>query len=120
MHLHGHDFFILAQGTNSTWNGKTDNFNWLNPIRRDTATLPELGWMIIAFKTDNPGAWLMHCHVPFHISAGFGMQFLESPDKIWAGKSAKEMQQHRQGCSTWTAFEKKYFSDGFAHDDSGL
>jgi FtsP/CotA-like multicopper oxidase with cupredoxin domain len=25
--------------------------------------LPPGGWLVIAFQTNNPGAWLMHCHI---------------------------------------------------------
>jgi hypothetical protein len=25
--------------------------------------LPGGGWLVIGFITDNPGAWLMHCHI---------------------------------------------------------
>lgn len=32
--------------------------NGNNPVRRDVAMLPAAGWMLLAFKTDNPGAWL--------------------------------------------------------------
>jgi FtsP/CotA-like multicopper oxidase with cupredoxin domain len=34
-----------------------------NPTRRDTTMLPAWGWVVVAFKTGNPGAWLFHCHV---------------------------------------------------------
>jgi FtsP/CotA-like multicopper oxidase with cupredoxin domain len=27
------------------------------------AMLPGGGWLVIGFITDNPGAWLMHCHI---------------------------------------------------------
>jgi FtsP/CotA-like multicopper oxidase with cupredoxin domain len=37
--------------------------NFDNPPRRDVAMLPANGWMVIAFQADNPGAWLLHCHV---------------------------------------------------------
>lgn len=30
-----------------------------NPIRRDTATLPAGGYLVLAFESDNPGAWLV-------------------------------------------------------------
>ena len=39
------------------------NLVYNNPTRRDTALLPGGGWLAIAFPTDNPGAWLMHCHI---------------------------------------------------------
>jgi FtsP/CotA-like multicopper oxidase with cupredoxin domain len=60
IHLHGHDFYILAQGSGDF---SDDMVNLSNPPRRDTAMLPGQGYLAIAFKTDNPGAWLMHCHI---------------------------------------------------------
>jgi FtsP/CotA-like multicopper oxidase with cupredoxin domain len=68
IHLHGHDFLILGTGK-GTYTNQPLNLN--NPPRRDTANMPAAGWLVIAFETDNPGAWLMHCHIgrfsiPFH------------------------------------------------------
>lgn len=34
-----------------------------NPTRRDVAMLPADGWLVLAFEANNPGAWLMHCHI---------------------------------------------------------
>lgn len=62
MHLHGHDFVILASG-NHTFDPKKDVLNLDNPTRRDVALLPVNGFLLIAFQTDNPGTWLMHCHI---------------------------------------------------------
>lgn len=61
MHLHGHDMYILGTGTGNYTN--TTALNFQNPPRRDVATLPAGGWMVLAFVTDNPGAWLMHWYV---------------------------------------------------------
>jgi hypothetical protein len=61
IHLHGHDFFVLAQGSGSYSSDVTLTLS--NPPRRDTAMLPASGYLVIAFETDNPGAWLMHCHI---------------------------------------------------------
>jgi len=58
IHLHGHDFFILGTGSgifSTTTSISTLNFN--NPPRRDTTFLPGGGWVVLAFPTDNPGAW---------------------------------------------------------------
>ena len=64
MHLHGHDFVILAQST-APYNITTsiNTFKFDNPPRRDVALLPRGGYLAIAFKPDNPGVWLMHCHI---------------------------------------------------------
>lgn len=32
--------------------------------------LPGGGFLAIAFKPDNPGAWLLHCHIAWHASSG--------------------------------------------------
>ena len=40
------------------------------------------GYTVIAFETDNPGAWLMHCHIAWHVEGGLAMQFLERPQDI--------------------------------------
>jgi FtsP/CotA-like multicopper oxidase with cupredoxin domain len=58
IHLHGHDFFVIGQGS-GTYSESSANLNWNNPVRRDTATLPAGGWLAIAFSSNNPGAWLM-------------------------------------------------------------
>ena len=56
--------------------------NFTNPPRRDVAQLPGGGWLVIAYQTDNPGAWLMHCHIAFHVGNGLGVQFLERKSSI--------------------------------------
>ena len=62
IHLHGHDFVILASG-NHTFDPAKDKLNFDNPPRRDVALLPVTGFLLIAFQIDNPGTWLMHCHI---------------------------------------------------------
>ena len=64
IHLHGHDFVILAQST-APYNVSTsiESFNFNNPPRRDVALLPLGGYLAIAFRPDNPGLWLLHCHI---------------------------------------------------------
>lgn len=55
IHLHGHDFFVLGQGT-STFTG-SETLNWATPPRRDTATVYGGGWLAIAFQSNNPGTF---------------------------------------------------------------
>lgn len=65
IHLHGHDFFILGAQEGAIFDTTTSvtTLNFNNPPRRDVAMLPQRGYLVIAFPTDNPGAWLMHCHI---------------------------------------------------------
>lgn len=60
IHLHGHDFFILAAEEAASYDSSV-TLNLNNPPRRDVANLPSAGYLVIAFYTDNPGAWLVSC-----------------------------------------------------------
>ncbi|USP73626.1 hypothetical protein yc1106_00900 [Curvularia clavata] len=112
IHLHGHDFFVLAQGSGSYSSDITLKLD--NPPRRDTAMLPASGYLVLAFETDNPGAWLMHCHIGWHTSEGFALQFVEQYDSI---ANLTDSDQVRDGCSTWASFQE---SADIEQDDSGV
>ncbi|KAJ5658582.1 CAZyme family AA1 [Penicillium longicatenatum] len=110
IHLHGHDFFVLAQGTNP-WDGTT---LISNPPRRDTAMLYSSGYLLIAFETDNPGAWLMHCHIGWHTSEGFALQFVEQYDKI---HNLIDYPSLNQNCQAWNRYDNAF---GIEQEDSGI
>ncbi|KAM3416999.1 hypothetical protein BST61_g8582 [Cercospora zeina] len=85
IHLHGHDFAVLDQcvpDESQECDILKANLTTTNPPRRDVAFLPDGGYLIIAFKADNPGAWIMHCHIAFHASMGLAAQILENV-KLW-------------------------------------
>ncbi|TAQ91365.1 hypothetical protein B7494_g287 [Chlorociboria aeruginascens] len=87
IHLHGHDFVILQQSDKPYWDPLV-NLKKDNPPRRDVALLPSNGFLIIAFKADNPGAWLLHCHINWHSSSGLGLQVLERQSNIKLSQSS--------------------------------
>ena len=60
IHLHGHHFTVLSRG------GVPD------PHRdvRDTVLTEPRETVEIAFRADNPGRWLVHCHMLEHQAAG--------------------------------------------------
>ena len=39
-------------------------------IRKDTIILPGLSYIVVHFKSTNPGMWLLHCHMLIHTSEG--------------------------------------------------
>jgi hypothetical protein len=80
MHLHGHKFWVLAQGHGYFPGYEYLNLDFSNPLRRDTATLEGYGWMLLRFVTDNPGIWAFHCHLAWHNEAGLLMQILSQPE----------------------------------------
>lgn len=62
IHLHGHDFAILAQVPVGDYDKHPVKLELDNPMRRDVALLPGGGYLVIAFKTTNPGVSLhLHC-----------------------------------------------------------
>lgn len=103
IHLHGHDFYVLGAGTGIYDNSQT--LNYQNPPRCDVAMLPTNGYLVLAFITDNPGAWLMHCHVAWHVDLGFGAQFLEQKDKI--APLLNQATGWNTQCSSWDNYEDK-------------
>ncbi len=84
IHLHGHYFRVLGSMANSTFPtnmtvaevastmaglpiGMALQLTDLAPMR-DSAHLPEGGWLALRFIADNPGVWLLHCHINSHLS----------------------------------------------------
>ncbi|KAE8348998.1 multicopper oxidase-domain-containing protein [Aspergillus coremiiformis] len=114
IHFHGHDFWILAQ-KNTSWDGSSTSFQTTNPVRRDTAVLPAHGYLALAFQLDNPGAWLVHCHIAWHSSMGLALEFVESQDSISVRRG--HWKTLDQTCQTWSAWSK---GAPYLQDDSGI
>ncbi|RMZ76593.1 hypothetical protein DV737_g4735, partial [Chaetothyriales sp. CBS 132003] len=112
IHLHGFDFFILAQGSGTYSSNTTLNLD--NPPRRDTAMLPASGYLVLAFETDNPGAWLMHCHIGWHTSEGFALQFVVRQSEI---QDLIDYDSLNSTCSAWSSYAT---AESIEQDDSGV
>ncbi|RHZ88476.1 hypothetical protein Glove_22g130 [Diversispora epigaea] len=80
-HLHGHVFWILGWGEKDE-KLVYEKLNTLNPIQRDTSTIPAEGWIALRFIANNPGVWACHCHMEWHLGAGLLVQFVELPEII--------------------------------------
>ncbi|GKT46292.1 laccase ARB_05828 [Colletotrichum spaethianum] len=110
IHLHGHDFAIVQQENNKVWNPKDPNIfrpNKNNPPRRDVVLLPENGFAVIAFKTDNPGVWLMHCHIADHASTGLSLQIMErqtAANDIWPPGNSSALDKAHTLCASWNSW----------------
>ncbi|OJD15165.1 hypothetical protein AJ78_04560 [Emergomyces pasteurianus Ep9510] len=86
-HLHGHDFFILTVHASSRGWGSYNPFNphqqhqQYRPsskdldtaLLRDTVQIPRRGHAVLRFRADNPGIWLFHCHILWHLASGMAM-----------------------------------------------
>jgi FtsP/CotA-like multicopper oxidase with cupredoxin domain len=65
IHLHGHTFRVLSR------NGKA----LAAPPLTDTVLLAQQETAEIAFVADNPGDWMLHCHILEHQESGMGAVF---------------------------------------------
>ncbi|MEQ1717164.1 MAG: multicopper oxidase family protein [Hyphomicrobium sp.] len=59
IHLHGHTFEVLSS-----------NLRKLPPHRADTVLLVPKERVEVAFVADNPGRWMLHCHILEHQETG--------------------------------------------------
>ncbi|KAL3421006.1 multicopper oxidase [Phlyctema vagabunda] len=121
IHVHGHDIAILDSGT-TEFNPNTANLTLVNPPRRDVALLPVDGYLIIAFQINNPGAWLMHCHIAWHASGGLALQFIEKPNELVRSfKKSGILEQYAESCTNWGAYYTVFNKNNHAEqDDSGI
>ena len=51
-------------------------------VRKDTVMVPAGGYVVINFISDNPGWWLLHCHVEIHQLQGMTLIVNELPEKL--------------------------------------
>ncbi|KAK0205899.1 laccase lcc5 [Desarmillaria ectypa] len=71
LHLHGHNFDVVRVAG-------SDTYNYDNPVRRDVVSLGTSGDNVtIRWTTDNPGPWIFHCHIDWHLELGFAIVFAE-------------------------------------------
>ncbi|KAK8561706.1 hypothetical protein V6N12_048770 [Hibiscus sabdariffa] len=76
MHIHGLNFHVLAQGFGNYNPAEHRNiFNLVDPQIRNTIGVPVGGWAVIRFRVNNPGVWIMHCHLDAHLSYGLATVF---------------------------------------------
>ncbi|PGH00992.1 hypothetical protein AJ79_08056 [Helicocarpus griseus UAMH5409] len=86
-HLHGHSFFVLTVHSSSLGWGSYNPFNphqrhqqfrpssndLAKAVLRDTVQIPRRGHAVLRFRADNPGIWLFHCHILWHLASGMAM-----------------------------------------------
>ncbi|KAK9579468.1 hypothetical protein V6Z90_007526 [Aspergillus fumigatus] len=120
MHLHGHDFAILAQGRGEFDPSIVPKLD--NPPRRDVVNVDTGSYVWIAFQVNNPGAWLLHCHIAFHVSSGLSLQFIEQPKKVKPlMEAAGVLGEFHDRCAKWTEYyDSVNIPDNHTIDDSGI
>jgi FtsP/CotA-like multicopper oxidase with cupredoxin domain len=80
MHLHGHHFLVLTR------NGKA-----VSPWSTDTLEMLPHERYSVAFRANNPGLWMLHCHNLDHAANGLTMHLMYAgvTTPYRAGKSAQ-------------------------------
>ncbi|KAI4232458.1 MAG: hypothetical protein LQ349_004994 [Xanthoria aureola] len=117
MHLHGHNFFVLAEGQGE-WDGKITNYP--STTRRDVQIVQGSkdkdtpGYLVLQYDTDNPGVWPFHCHIAWHVSAGLYVNLMEQPELI---KKKTIPQTIVQTCRDWSEYSGREVVEQI---DSGL
>ncbi|KAI0078085.1 laccase A [Panus rudis PR-1116 ss-1] len=77
-HLHGHTFFVVRSAGQTT-------YNYDDPIARDVVSTGTAGDNVtIRFETDNAGPWFLHCHIDWHLDAGFAVVMAEGINQTQA------------------------------------
>jgi len=82
-HIHGHKVQIVGRAENYTSSDPTLNppivEGQANPIRRDTVQVPAGASVTLRVTADNPGTWIFHCHIEWHLFAGLALVLIEAP-----------------------------------------
>ncbi|KAG0147500.1 hypothetical protein CROQUDRAFT_61647 [Cronartium quercuum f. sp. fusiforme G11] len=101
-HLHGVDSHIIGRGQGVLTEAASRNltYNINNPTRRDTYVIGGGTHAIIRVYCNNPGIWIIHCHLGWHLAAGFAGVFVMQPSVL---ATFQEPRANRALCSGITA-----------------
>ncbi|KAM0323902.1 hypothetical protein ACHAQA_008483 [Verticillium albo-atrum] len=80
-HLHGHNFQVVYRSPPDAGVYIDDDANVppAFPMRRDTVFAEPNGNFVLRFRADNPGVWLFHCHIEWHMDQGLVATIVEAP-----------------------------------------
>lgn len=83
-HLHGHQFQVLerAPANSGVWPGWNTTTPPPEPASRDVVDVYSNSYAVIRFKADNPGVWLFHCHIEWHVEMGMQASIIEAPELL--------------------------------------
>ncbi|KAE9369327.1 multicopper oxidase [Stipitochalara longipes BDJ] len=81
-HMHGHQFQVVYHGDeNTTMWDETQELSQ-TPVRRDVMMVNTNSSTVWRFKANNPGVFLIHCHIDFHVEAGLTATLFEAPNLL--------------------------------------
>ncbi|OXV09518.1 hypothetical protein Egran_02719 [Elaphomyces granulatus] len=102
-HLHAHNFQVVVRSDAEAGDFDPTNTTALTtaapapafpavPMRRDTIQVPPHGNVVLRFRADNPGVWLFHCHIQWHMQTGLMATIIEAPLALRAQKGSQGVQ----------------------------
>ncbi|CAG8581131.1 12168_t:CDS:2 [Acaulospora colombiana] len=77
-----HPFHLASEEGSYSQPLSSLKYDFNNPVFRDTLTLKEQSLTAIRYYADNPGVWLIHCHIEWHVEMGMVAQLIESPSEF--------------------------------------
>lgn len=83
-HMHGHTFKVLGIVPSPFDPKNTTGLNFDKPAHMDTILVPGKHTAVLEIEVDNPGAWMVHCHMDWHLNRGFAAQLVELPDEFYS------------------------------------
>lgn len=72
-------------------------------MRRDVLMVRPQSNFLIRFKADNPGVWLFHCHIEWHMDSGLVATMIEAPLELQNTQSIP--QNHYDSCNAEGKFK---------------
>eukprot|EP00644_Phytophthora_capsici_P012674 jgi/Phyca11/112800/e_gw1.23.378.1 len=95
-HMHTHSPWVVGSGVASIeqiQKNELPPLKLLNPMTRDVYTVPpctsdgkggclDAGYLVLRFTADNPGVWIFHCHIDWHLEAGLSMILVEGEAEL--------------------------------------
>ena len=96
IHMHGHAYSIVSMDTpddptiptTAEYIQQLDAAgkivrNFDKPPIKDTVVVPDSGYTVIRFLANNPGVWMVHCHLDFHMEVGMGFVLKVGDSKMF-------------------------------------
>ncbi|KAI8633748.1 multicopper oxidase [Xylariaceae sp. FL1651] len=81
-HLHGHQFQIIDRPESNAGDWTGSNAVPSTPVRRDTVDVYATSYAVLRIVANNPGVFLFHCHIEWHVSMGLTATLIEAPERL--------------------------------------
>ncbi|KAI1302071.1 Cupredoxin [Xylaria venustula] len=81
-HLHGHQFQIIQRPKSDGGRWQSTNLIPATPARRDTIAVFANSFAVLRILANNPGVFLLHCHIEWHVEMGLSVTLIEAPERL--------------------------------------